>query len=146
MLEREFQTVNSTSQERTMKIIVSVLVLFTVQGKIHGIFVCFSSIRSEEYSLAQYDDVPVTENDRTVFTNDGGKFSTAIPDLISSDGSYTRQPWSFLSTNDFDMTTFLDETKVTLEEQWFNVNQSQRRDSLRSFLFWKRQGRWIVIC
>lgn len=99
------------------KIIIIVFILFTVHGQ----------------SNAQYDEQPIADDSNTLspFTNDGMKFSTVIPDLFTS---YTRSDY-------FDMTTFFDEKKtITFEEQWFNVNQSQRRDSSRSFLFWKHQG------
>lgn len=53
------------------------------------------------------------------------------------DGDSTQQPpWAFLSTENLDLTSSFDETKVMFEEQWFNVNQSQRR----AFLSWKRIG------
>ena len=108
------------------------------------------------FASAQYDDdepisddnTRVTEdNDRTIVSNtlnpfDGMKISTVNSDLMSSDGGYTRQPWPFLSTDNLDFTSSFDERNVIVEEQWFNVNQSHRRDSSRSFLFWKRTGRF----
>ncbi len=51
--------------------------------------------------------------------------STIIPNILSSE-----------FTNNFDLTTVSDERKILLEEQWFNVNQSSRRD----FLYWKYTG------
>ena len=87
----------------------------------------------------------ITENDRTIFldtisrfTIDEMNFSTVIPDVISSDGSYTRQTYPFSFTTDLDLTTVLDDTKTMIEEQWFNVNQSHRRGPSGSFLYWKR--------
>jgi len=46
---------------------------------------------------------------------------------------------NFSYLNDFDLTTSADEIKIIKDEQWFNVNQSNRRDPYRSILFWKYQ-------
>ncbi len=82
------------------------------------------------FRSAQYDELDspvtvdsnlITQNDRAIF------FSTVMP----SDSLYT---------NDLDLTTSSDDTNIILEEQWFNVNQSYRRDSYRPFLSWKRTG------
>jgi hypothetical protein len=70
------------------------------------------------------------ENLITQMINEG-MFSTVMPDVMSSDGLYT---------NAFDLTTSDDDTNIIIEEQWFNVNQSYRRDSYRPFLSWKRTG------
>ncbi len=72
----------------------------------------------------------INENDRTIFLDTDSRFninqmnfSTINPEMISSDGTYESQ-----ATNDLDLTTLSIETKVIIEEQWFNVNQSNRRD------------------
>ena len=94
------------------------------------------------------------ENDRTMFgetsndffsspsDNDGINSSTIALDSISSDVTREGQTWpasvsSFSSTNDRDLMTSSEVTKIVVEEQWFNVNQSHRRDPYRSVLFWK---------
>ncbi len=82
----------------------------------------------------------INENDRTIFLDTDSRFninqmnfSTMNPEMISSDVTYESQ-----ATNDLDLTTLSMETKVIIEEQWFNVNQSNRRDPYRSALFWNR--------
>lgn len=100
------------------------------------------------FYIAQYDDElisnenssivndlitkTINENDRTImFDSNQMNISTQIPDIISSDGTYQN---SYSSGNDFDVTTSPDRTKLFIEEQWFNLNQSYRRDSLA----WRR--------
>lgn len=62
--------------------------------------------------------------------------STMIPEIISSDGTYE---WSVSSINDLDLTTSSsDQTNIIIEEQWFNINQSNRRDPYGSSLVWQR--------
>lgn len=92
------------------------------------------------------------ENDRTSqFDIDQTNLSTILPNMIaSSDATYEGQTglasissdhWSFSSfspTSDLDFMTSSERTKIIIEEQWFNVNQSHRRDPYRSVLFWKR--------
>jgi hypothetical protein len=66
-------------------------------------------------------------------------FSTNIPEIMSSGGTSESLFSSFSSISDLDLTTSPDETEIIIEEQWFNVNQTYRRDSsYRPFLSWKR--------
>jgi hypothetical protein len=87
---------------------------------------------SNENSSIMNDLSLVTNYDRTLLLDtlsDEMNFSTINPDV-----TYDSQTWSltsFLPTSDLDFIT-------PPEEQWFNVNQSHRRDPYRSVLFWKR--------
>lgn len=104
----------------------------------------------------------INESDKTIFREtpndlltsrfekDEIKFSTILPEIISSDASFENQTlssslasdhWSFSSFSsmiDFGYTTLPEENKITKQEQWFNVNQTHRRDPYRSILFWRR--------
>ncbi len=121
-----------------MKIIIF-FILFIVQGNIY-LRISKEKIFFLSYSAQDIDDELIinenssitqiiNENDRTIFLNTNEmNFST-----ISES-----QTWSYSTINDLDLTTSSDETNIIVEEQWSNVNQSHRRDSYRSFLFWKR--------
>ncbi len=145
-----------------MKIIIF-SILFTVQGNIKSIYLTIRKKRTNmylSYSAQYIDDDLITnenssvtndlslitrmrnENDRTSFLNtasefniDQENFSTIIP---RSDGTYESQTGSYSSIDDLDLTTVPDETNIVIEEQWFNVNQSNRREPFKSILFWKR--------
>ena len=63
-------------------------------------------------------------------TDDGQTWSALV----------THDQWSissFISTNDLDFMTSSEGTNVIVQDSWFNVNQSQRRNPTASILSWK---------
>ncbi|CAF5076523.1 unnamed protein product, partial [Rotaria sp. Silwood1] len=103
----------------------------------------------------------INESDRTIFLQTSNdlltsrfdinkiNFSTIIPENILSNATFESQTWpslfdhdnsslsSFLPTTNFDYTISSEESQITIQQQWFNINQSHVRDPYRSVLFWK---------
>ncbi|CAF3319414.1 unnamed protein product [Rotaria sp. Silwood2] len=150
-----------------MKIIIF-SILFTVQG----LNIDDGLISNENSSITNDLNVVtqmINESDRTVllqtsndiltsrFDIDQINLPTILPENISSDVTFDSQTWpslfvydnsslsSFLPTTDFYYTTSSEEVKITMEQQWFNINQSHARDPYKSILVWKHASvgsRW----
>ncbi|CAF1114723.1 unnamed protein product [Adineta ricciae] len=140
-----------------MKIIIF-SILFTVQAQ----YIDDELISNEISTLTNdVDLITRTENDRTNFMEasndhfsnridfDGINATTVPSDPFSSNITDDGQTWSalvthdqwsfssFISTNDLDFMTSSEGTNVIVQDSWFNVNQSQRRNPTASVLFWK---------
>ncbi|CAF1086243.1 unnamed protein product [Adineta steineri] len=112
-----------------MKIIIF-SILFTVQAQ----YIDDELILNESSSITnEFNLITQIRNERTTFLETTNQF-----DINQTDSStILSNTISFSSTNDFDFMTSSEQTNLILDEQWFNVNQSQRKDSYRSNLFWK---------
>ncbi|CAF1284587.1 unnamed protein product [Rotaria sp. Silwood1] len=143
-----------------MKIIIIFSILFTVQG----INIDDGLISNENSSIINDLNMVtqiINESDRTIFLQTSNdlltsrfdinkiNFSTIIPENILSNATFESQTWpslfdhdnsslsSFLPTTNFDYTISSEESQITIQQQWFNINQSHVRDPYRSVLFWK---------
>ncbi|UJR07561.1 hypothetical protein I4U23_011849 [Adineta vaga] len=136
--------------DRAMKIIIF-SILFTVQAQYMDEEVISNEDASVTSDLSlitrtrnENDRTNIMETSKNPFSNqidlDGITAATILPDIFSANVTDEGQTWSFspfISTNDLDFMTSSEGTNIILDEQWFNVNQSHRRDPTSSVLFWK---------
>ncbi|CAF0934255.1 unnamed protein product [Rotaria sordida] len=143
---------------------MKIIIIFSILSTVQGLNIDNGLISNENSSITNDLNLvtqSINESDRTIFLQtsndlltsrfdiDEINYPTIIPENISSDITFESQTWpslfvhdnsslsTFLPTTDFDYTTSLEQIKITIEQQWFNINQSHLRDPYRSVLYWK---------